>query len=79
MVIDVPTVRGEWNDLCALARRRWTQLTENDLRVQQGNVEALLDRIQLETCDKREVIENYFFEMTSRDSSAVAHAAEAAG
>jgi uncharacterized protein YjbJ (UPF0337 family) len=79
MAINVPTNLGEWNHLCALARQRWTQLTENDLRVQEGSVEALLGRIQEKTGETREVIDKFFSEMTSRGSSAVAHAAEVAG
>ena len=42
MAITVQTIQGDWNDLCALARRRWNQLTEDDLRVQVGNIEQLV-------------------------------------
>ena len=31
MAINVQTIQGEWNYLCGLARRRWSQLTEDDL------------------------------------------------
>jgi len=79
MAIDVPTNLGEWNHLCALARQRWTYLTENDLRVQEGSVEELIGRIQEKTGETREVIERLFSEMTSSGSSAVAHAPEAVG
>jgi uncharacterized protein YjbJ (UPF0337 family) len=79
MAINVQTIQGEWNQLCALARQRWNRLTEDDLRVQEGNVEELLGRIQQKTGETREAIEKFFSEMTSRGSSAVAHAAGAAG
>ena len=79
MAINVQTIQGEWNHLCALARQRWTHLTENDLRVQEGNVEQLVGRIQEKTGEGREVIEQFFSDMPTRGSSAVAHAAEAAG
>ncbi len=79
MAINVPTNLGEWNHLCALARQRWTYLTENDLRVPEGSVEELLGRIQEKTGETREMIDQFFSEMTSSGSSAVAHAAEAAG
>jgi len=38
MAINVQTIQREWNHLCALARQRWSQLTEDDLRVQEGNI-----------------------------------------
>ena len=79
MAINVQTIQGEWNNLCCLARQRWNQLTEDDLRVQEGNIEQLVGRIQQKTGEGREAIEKYFSEMTARGSSAVAHAAEAAG
>jgi ElaB/YqjD/DUF883 family membrane-anchored ribosome-binding protein len=79
MAINVQTIQGEWNHLCALARQRWNQLTEEDLQVQEGNIEQLIFRIQQKTGEGREAIEKYFSEMTSSGSSAVAHAAAAAG
>jgi ElaB/YqjD/DUF883 family membrane-anchored ribosome-binding protein len=79
MTINLQTIQGEWNHLCGLARQRWTQLTEDDLRVQVGNIEQLVGRIQQKTGEGREAIEKFFSEMTSRGSSAVAHATEAAG
>jgi ElaB/YqjD/DUF883 family membrane-anchored ribosome-binding protein len=79
MAIDVQTIQGDWNHLCGLARQRWNQLTEDDLRVQVGNIEQLFSRIQQKTGEGREAIEKFFSEMTSRGSTAIAHAAEAAG
>ena len=79
MAINVQTIQGEWNHLCALARKRWSQLTEDDFRVQEQNIEQLIGRIQQKTGEGREAIEAFFSEVTSRGSSAVAHAAEAAG
>ena len=79
MAINVQTIQGEWNHLCGLARQRWSQLTEDDLGVQEGNIEQLVGRIQQKTGEGREAIEKFFSDATSRGSSAVAHAAEAAG
>ena len=45
----------------------------------EGNFEQLVGRIQQKTGEGREAIERFFSEMTSRGSSAVAHAAESAG
>jgi uncharacterized protein YjbJ (UPF0337 family) len=79
MAINVQTIQGEWNYLCGLARQRWSQLTEADLGVQEGNIEQLIGRIQQKTGEAREAIEKFFSDATSRGSSAVAHTAEAAG
>jgi len=79
MAINVQMIQGEWNYLCGLARQRWSQLTEDDLGVQERNIEQLVGRIQQRTGEGREAIEKFFSEMTSRGSSAVAHAAESAG
>ena len=64
MAINVQTIQGEWNHLCVLARQRWTQLTEDDLRVQEGNIEQLVGRIEQKTGEGREAIETFFTEMT---------------
>ena len=79
MAINVQTIQGEWNQLCGLARQRWSQLTEDDFGVLEGNIEQLIGRIQQRTGEGREVIEKFFSDMASRGSSAVAHVAEAGG
>jgi len=79
MAINVQTIQGEWNYLCGLAKQRWSQLTEDDLGALEGNFEELVGRIQQKTGEGREAIERFFSDATSRGSSAVAHAAEAAG
>jgi ElaB/YqjD/DUF883 family membrane-anchored ribosome-binding protein len=47
--------------------------------VLEGNLEQLIGRIQQKTGEGREAIEEFFSEMTSRGSSVVSHATEAAG
>jgi uncharacterized protein YjbJ (UPF0337 family) len=79
MAINAQTIRGEWNYLCGLARRRWSQLTEDDLGAVEGNIEQLVGLIQQKTGEGREAIERFFADATSRGPSAVAHAAGAAG
>ena len=38
MAINAQTIHDEWNFLCGLARKGWSQLTEDDLRVAEGNI-----------------------------------------
>ena len=79
MASNAQTIQGEWNHLCSLARQRWTQLTEDDLRGLEENIEQLVGRIQQKTGEGRDAIEAFFSEMISRGSSAVAQATGAAG
>jgi uncharacterized protein YjbJ (UPF0337 family) len=79
MATNMQAIQGEWSHLCALARARWSQLTEDDLQALEGNIEQLVGRIQQKTGEGREAIEKFFSDMTARGSSAVAHASEAAG
>ncbi len=79
MATNVQAIQGEWKHLCALARQRWSQLTEDDLPALEGNFEQLVGRIEQKTGEGRAAIERFFSEMTSRGSAAVGHASEAAG
>jgi uncharacterized protein YjbJ (UPF0337 family) len=79
MATNVQAIQGEWKHLCALARQRWSQLTEDDLPALEGNFEQLVGRIQQKTGEGSDTIERFFSDMTARGSSAVAHASEAAG
>ena len=62
MAINAQTIQGEWNYLCGLARRRWSQLTEDDLGAVEGNIEQLVGLIQQKTGEGREAIETFFSE-----------------
>ena len=64
MATNVQAIQGEWKHLCALARQRWSQLTEDDLPALEGNFEQLVDRIQQKTGEGREAIERFFSEMS---------------
>ena len=79
MATNAQTIKGDWNHLRSQARKRWNQLTEDDLRVAEGNIEELVGKIQQKTGEARDVIEKYFSDMTARGSSAVSNAAEVAG
>ena len=40
MATNGQTIQGEWSHLCALARQRWNQLTEDDLPALRGESRA---------------------------------------
>ncbi len=79
MASNMQAIQGEWKHLCALAKQRWSQLTEDDFAVLEGKFEQLVGRIEQKTGEGRESIERFFTEAASRGSAAVAHASEAAG
>lgn len=79
MAINAQELQGQWNRLKGQVKEKWGQLTDDDLQISGGNVDQLVGRIQQKTGEGREAIEAFFSEMTSRGSTAVAHAAEAAG
>jgi uncharacterized protein YjbJ (UPF0337 family) len=79
MAMNVQEIQGQWNQLKGLVKQRWAQLTDDDLRIAEGNLDQLVGLIQQKTGDSRETIERFLTDMTSRGSSAVAHAAEATG
>ncbi len=79
MATNAQAIQGDWKHLCALARQRWSQLTEDDLGALEGNFEQLVGRIQEKTGEGSDTIERFFSDMNSRGSAAVAHGSEAAG
>ena len=79
MATNVQAIQREWKHLCALARQRWSQLTEDDFGALEGSFEQLVSRIEQKSGEGRESIERFFSDMSSRGSSAVAHRSEAIG
>jgi len=78
MAINAQELQGQWNKLRGQVKEKWGQLTDDDLQIQGGNVDQLVGRIQQKTGEGREAIEKFLNDLTSRGSSAIAQAAEAA-
>jgi uncharacterized protein YjbJ (UPF0337 family) len=70
------TLQGNWNEIKGMLRKRWGQLTDNDLAQYQGNVEELAGLIQRKTGESREAIENYLSELPENASSTFGAASE---
>ena len=79
MAINTQEIQGQWSQLRGRVKERWAHLTDDDLQIQGGNLDQLVGRIQQKTGEGREAIETFLADLTSRGSSAVTHAAEAAG
>jgi uncharacterized protein YjbJ (UPF0337 family) len=79
MAINVQGLQGHWNQLKGDVKKKWGQLTEDDLKWSGGNIDQLVGRIQERTGDTREAIEKYLDQLTSQGSSAVSSAVESVG
>ncbi len=53
---------GSWNELVGRIRKKWGQLTEDDLEQAKGNVDLLIGRIQQKTGRSRAEIETFISE-----------------
>jgi uncharacterized protein YjbJ (UPF0337 family) len=79
MSINVQGLQGHWNQVKGDLRKRWGQLTEDDLSWSGGNIDQLVGRIQQRTGETREAIENQLRHMSSQAGSMVSSAAETVG
>jgi len=79
MAINVQGLQGQWNQLKGEVKKKWGQLTDDDLRWSNGNIDQLIGRIQERTGEKREAIEKYFDQLTSEGASAFSSAVETVG
>jgi len=76
VMVNTQVLEGRWNQVRGQLKKNWAQLTEDDLKFTNGNIDQLVGRIQHRTGEAREAIESFLDEVTSQGSSAVAQAAE---
>lgn len=79
MAVNLQNLQGQWNQLKGEVKKKWSQLTDDDLRWTNGNVDQLVGRIQERTGEKREQIEKYFDSLLAEGSSALSNAVETVG
>jgi uncharacterized protein YjbJ (UPF0337 family) len=75
-MVNTQTLQGQWNQVRGQLKKKWGQLTDDDLKFANGNLDQLVGRIQHKTGEAREAIEGFLDELTAQGSSAVAQAAE---
>jgi uncharacterized protein YjbJ (UPF0337 family) len=56
------TVQGKLKQLSGEIKRKWGQLTDDDLMEAQGNLDKLVGKIQQRTGEDREAIKKWFKE-----------------
>jgi len=79
MAINVQGLQGQWNQLKGEVKKRWGQLSEDDLKWSGGNIDQLVGRIQQRTGESRDAIEKYLDQLTSQGGSVVSSAVESVG
>jgi len=75
-MVNTQVLQGQWNQVRGQLKKKWGQLTDDDLKFANGNLDQLVGRIQHKTGEAREAIESFLDELTAQGASAVAQAAE---
>jgi len=78
-MVNAQALQGQWNQVRGELKKKWGQLTDDDLRFANGNIDQLIGRIQQRTGEAREAIEQFLTETTSQGASAISQAAGQVG
>ncbi len=65
-MVNTQVLQGQWNQVRGQLKKKWGQLTDDDLRFNNGNIDQLVGKIQHKTGEAREAIEQYLDELTSQ-------------
>jgi uncharacterized protein YjbJ (UPF0337 family) len=68
-------IQGHWNQIRGKVKEKWGQLTDDDLRLAEGNVEQLVGRIQQKTGEAKRNVERFLDELAAGDGSRLKEAA----
>ncbi len=58
-MVNADVLTGMWHEVSGKLKQRWGQLSDDELRSFDGNVEQLVGNIQRRTGESREAIENF--------------------
>ena len=78
-MVNAQALQGQWNQIRGDLKKKWGQLTDDDLRFTNGNIDQLIGKIQQRTGEAREAIEQFLTESTSQGASAISQAAGQVG
>jgi uncharacterized protein YjbJ (UPF0337 family) len=78
-MVNAQALQGQWNQIRGELKKKWGQLTDDDLRFANGNIDQLVGKIQQRTGEAREAIEQFLSEATSQGASAISQAAGQVG
>jgi uncharacterized protein YjbJ (UPF0337 family) len=75
-MVNQQTLSGNWNEIKGQIRRKWGQLTNDDVQAFNGNVDQLIGMIQTKTGEARNNVERFLEEATSKGAEGFSQAAE---
>lgn len=78
-MVNAQALQGQWNQIRGELKKKWGQLTDDDLRFSNGNIDQLVGKIQQRTGEARDAIEQFLTEATSQGASAISQAAGQVG
>jgi uncharacterized protein YjbJ (UPF0337 family) len=78
-MVNAQALQGQWNQIRGELKKKWGQLTDDDLRFSNGNIDQLVGKIQQRTGEAREAIEQFLTDATSQGASAISQAAGQVG
>jgi len=78
-MVNAQVLQGQWNQVRGELKKKWGQLTDDDLRFANGNIDQLIGRIQSKTGEARDAIEKFLNDVTSQGASMVSQASEQVG
>ena len=75
-MINQATLQGNWNEIKGRLRKRWGQLSNDDVQTFNGNVDQLVGLIQRKTGEARSQVEDYLDELTTKGSATLSEMAD---
>jgi uncharacterized protein YjbJ (UPF0337 family) len=78
-MVNAQALQGQWNQIRGELKKKWGQLTDDDLRFNSGNIDQLVGKIQERTGEAREAIEQFLTEAASQGATAISQAAGQVG
>jgi uncharacterized protein YjbJ (UPF0337 family) len=76
-MLNAQKLQGSWNQLRGKVKEHWGNLTDDDLRIGEGNIDQLIGRIQHKTGETRDAIERWLSDLTEQGGSMVSNVAQA--
>ncbi len=70
-MVSTQRLQGQWNSVRGQIKKKWHQLTDDDLKFSSGDIDQLVGRIQHKTGEAREAIESFLDDLTAQGAGAI--------
>jgi len=75
-MVNQQVLQGNWNEIKGKLRKKWGQLTNEDLQSFDGNIDHLVGLIQRKTGEGRDAVERFLDDAAAQGSSFAAQAGD---